>query len=107
MPRSTEPSAVLSRRTTHGGEWYDELQAAVKSMNATEHSALFNRDPDDVAGDKDLEFDLRYKIQYPQDAKRPRNSRMNTTKFKNTFMLEFPQWENEVEDVISQIIKEL
>ena len=56
-----ELRAVLSRRTTHGGEWYDELQAAVKSMNATEHSALFNRDPDDVANDKDLEFDLRYK----------------------------------------------
>lgn len=46
-------------------------------------------------------------FQYAQDATRPRNSRMNTTKFKNTFMLEFPQWENEVEDVISQIIKEL
>lgn len=44
---------------------------------------------------------------YPQDAVRPKNSRMNTTKFKNTFMLEFPQWENEVEDVISQIIKSL
>ena len=52
---------VLSRRVTHGGEWYDELAAAVKSMNGTEHSALFNRDPDDVAQDKDLEFDLRYK----------------------------------------------
>ena len=56
-----ELRAVLSRRTTDGGEWYDELEAAIKSMNATEHSALFNRDPDDVAGDKDLEFDLRYK----------------------------------------------
>ena len=56
-----ELRAVLSRRATDGGEWYDELEAAIKSMNATEHSALFNRDPDDVAGDKDLEFDLRYK----------------------------------------------
>jgi len=45
--------------------------------------------------------------QYPQDATRPKNSRMNTKKFKNTFMLEFPHWENEVEDVISQIIKSL
>ena len=26
-----------------------------------EHSALFNRDPDDVKGDEDLDFDLRYK----------------------------------------------
>jgi dTDP-4-dehydrorhamnose reductase len=45
--------------------------------------------------------------QYPQDATRPKNSRMNTTKFKNIFMLQFPHWENEVEDVISQIIKSL
>ena len=52
---------VLSRRVTRGNEWYEELAAAIKSMNATEHSALFNRDPDDVATDENLEFDLRYK----------------------------------------------
>ena len=52
---------MLSRRTTHGGPWYDELDDAVKSMNATEHSALFNRDPDDVKGDENLDFDLRYR----------------------------------------------
>lgn len=45
--------------------------------------------------------------QYPQDATRPKNSRMNTTKFKNTFMVKFPHWEDEVKDVISQIIKDL
>ena len=45
--------------------------------------------------------------QYPQDAKRPKNSRMNTTKFKNTFMVEFPSWENEVKDTVVQLIKEL
>lgn len=45
--------------------------------------------------------------QYSQAAMRPKNSRMNTEKFKNTFMLEFPHWENEVENVISQIIKSL
>ena len=45
--------------------------------------------------------------QYPQDAMRPKNSRMNTTKFKNTFMLEFPHWENKVEKTISQIINSL
>jgi dTDP-4-dehydrorhamnose reductase len=45
--------------------------------------------------------------QYPQDAKRPKNSRMNTTKFKNTFMVEFPSWENEVKDTIVQLIKDL
>jgi dTDP-4-dehydrorhamnose reductase len=45
--------------------------------------------------------------QWPQEATRPKNSRLNTKKFKNTFMLEFPHWENEVADVISQIIKSL
>jgi len=45
--------------------------------------------------------------QYFQVATRPKNSRMDTTKFKNIFMLEFPQWENEVEDLISQIINRL
>lgn len=45
--------------------------------------------------------------QYCQDAKRPKNSRMNTTKFKNTFMVKFPHWEKEVEDTISIIINDL
>ena len=61
-----------------------------------------------------IEFKLKKKdlhpissSQYTQDAKRPKNSRMNTTKFKNTFMVEFPHWENEVENTVSQIIKNL
>lgn len=45
--------------------------------------------------------------QYPQDAIRPKNSRLNTSKFKNTFMLEFPSWENELENTVSQIIQAL
>ena len=45
--------------------------------------------------------------EYPQAAMRPKNSRMNSKKFKNTFMLEFPHWENELEDAASQIIKNL
>ena len=35
------------------------------------------------------------------------NIQFHPEKFKNTFMLEFPHWENEVENVISQIIKSL
>lgn len=46
-------------------------------------------------------------FEYSQNVKRPKNSMMNTAKFKNTFMVEFPHWENEVEDAISQIIKNL
>ena len=56
-----ELRAVLSRRTTGGKQWYEVLKAAIAGMNAVEHSALFNREPDDVAGDEDLRFDLRYK----------------------------------------------
>lgn len=45
---------------------------------------------------------------YNSDASiRPKNSRMNTEKFKNVFKFEFPYWENEVEDTINQIINEL
>lgn len=45
--------------------------------------------------------------QYHQDAARPKNSRLNTDKFKSTFVLEFPNWENEVENTVSQIIQDL
>jgi dTDP-4-dehydrorhamnose reductase len=44
---------------------------------------------------------------YPQDARRPKNSRMNTTKFRNVFMLTFPHWKNELKDIAFPIIKGL
>jgi len=34
--------------------------------------------------------------EYPTAAKRPMNSRLNKTKIKKTFMLEFPTWEEEL-----------
>lgn len=34
--------------------------------------------------------------QYPQDAVRPKNSKLNTSKFKNTFMIKFPHWEEDI-----------
>ena len=37
---------------------------------------------------------------YPTLAKRPMNSRLNSTKIKKTFMLELPSWEEEVAAVI-------
>ena len=52
--------ATLSRRTAEGGAWWEELDAAVKSINGSEHAALFMNEPDEVAGDDDLRFDLRY-----------------------------------------------
>jgi dTDP-4-dehydrorhamnose reductase len=41
---------------------------------------------------------------YPTLAKRPMNSRLNTTKIKKTFMLELPDWEDEVKKVLKEII---
>jgi len=37
---------------------------------------------------------------YPTVAKRPMNSRLDTTKIKNTFVLKLPSWEEEVANVI-------
>jgi len=42
--------------------------------------------------------------EYPTAAKRPLNSRLNTDKIKNTFMLELPHWESEVKKVLREII---
>ena len=52
---------MLSRRATDGNPWYDELDEAIESINASEHSSLFTRGPDDVAGDEELRFELCYK----------------------------------------------
>jgi dTDP-4-dehydrorhamnose reductase len=41
---------------------------------------------------------------YPTLAKRPTNSRLDTTKIKKTFMLELPHWEEEVKKVLKEII---
>jgi dTDP-4-dehydrorhamnose reductase len=41
---------------------------------------------------------------YPTLAKRPMNSRLNTTKIKKTFMLELPHWEEEVKKILKEIV---
>jgi dTDP-4-dehydrorhamnose reductase len=41
---------------------------------------------------------------YPTPAKRPINSRLNTTKIKNTFMLEFPDWKIEVAAALKNVL---
>ena len=54
--------ATLIRRVAASNEeWPAELQPAVKSINESDHAALFQREPAEVEGDKDLRFDLRYK----------------------------------------------
>jgi len=42
--------------------------------------------------------------EYPLPAKRPFNSRLNCEKLKKTFMLELPQWQDEVKKVLMEII---
>ena len=41
---------------------------------------------------------------YPTLAKRPMNSRLDTTKIKKTFMLELPNWEEEVKRILKALI---
>jgi dTDP-4-dehydrorhamnose reductase len=41
---------------------------------------------------------------YPTLAKRPMNSRLDTTKIKKTFMLELPYWEVEVKRILNALI---
>ena len=41
---------------------------------------------------------------YPNLAKRPMNSRLDTTKIKKTFMLELPHWEVEVKRILKVLI---
>lgn len=43
--------------------------------------------------------------QYLQSAKRPLNSRLNSEKFKKNFKIEFPRWEDEVQDMVFKIIR--
>ncbi len=41
---------------------------------------------------------------YPTLARRPMNSRLDTTKIKKTFMLELPHWEAEVKRILKELI---
>ena len=41
---------------------------------------------------------------YPTLAKRPINSRLDTTKIKKTFILELPHWEEEVKRILKELI---
>ncbi len=43
--------------------------------------------------------------QFPQNATRPKNSKLNTDKFKKIFMAEFSHWENEMNDTVLQMLK--
>ena len=42
--------------------------------------------------------------QYPTPAKRPANSRMDTKRFRDTFALRLPPWQESLQHVLQQII---
>lgn len=42
--------------------------------------------------------------EYPTPAKRPSNSRLNTTKLRNSFGLTLPQWQTGVDHILQQIL---
>ena len=48
--------------------------------------------------------DIKPSDAYPTLAKRPINSRLDTTKIKKTFMLELPHWEEEVKRILKTLI---
>ena len=53
-----------------------------------------------------LKKDYLYPIpsnQYPQDAIRPKNSKLITNKFEKIFMVKFPHWEEQVSFNLRQI----
>jgi len=78
--------ATLSRRTVEGGPWYEELEAAVASMNNTEHGGIFMREPAEVADDDDLRFDLRYQnVELARDNVELANKRATNLRAKGAF----------------------
>ena len=82
----------------------------VASMGETDwfHYACFIADEAAVLGLKTTmtSKDIKpiFSDTYPTLTKRPMNSRLNTTKIKKTFMLEFPRWEEEVKRVLKILI---
>jgi dTDP-4-dehydrorhamnose reductase len=43
---------------------------------------------------------------YPTAAKRPANSRLDTSKLRHTFGLELPDWQSGVRHILQQILRE-
>jgi len=43
-------------------------------------------------------------VDYPMKAKRPLNSRLSSQKIKETFMVELPHWQDEVQNVLKELI---
>ena len=57
-----EVRSALGRRTLQpdGGNWAQELDAVIAGYNRSDHSALMQSEPNEVAGNDQLRFALRY-----------------------------------------------
>jgi len=73
---------------------------------------LYTRKILDTLESYKIELKLKKNFLYPissnqfnQDTARPKNSKLNTDKFKKIFMTEFSHWENEIVDTVLQMLK--
>ena len=69
-----EVRSALGRRTlqSDGGNWAQELDAVIAGYNRSYHTALMQAEPNEVAGNDQLRFALRYE---------------NANKFQHNFQL--------------------
>jgi len=96
-----EPGAVQKYGTYHlvsDGEtsWHGYAQMVVAIANALEVKTKISSDSIQPIKTAD----------YPLPAPRPANSRLDTTKIKNVFMLTLPSWQDGVEKVVLGLINQ-
>ena len=96
-----EPGAVQKYGTYHlvgEGEtsWHGYAQMVVAIANALEVKTKISSDAIQPIKTAD----------YPLPAPRPANSRLDTTKIKNVFMLTLPSWQDGVEKVVLGLINQ-
>lgn len=93
---SMEPDIYGIYNITCSGEtnWYLYTKKIISLLNL--YGIKLTLDLKDIKPIKSFE--------YNQKVIRPLNCRLNTDKFKNIFMLELPNWEQEVEDCIRELI---
>lgn len=96
-----EPGAVQKYGTYHlvsDGEtsWHGYAQMVVAIANALEVKTKISSDAIQPIKTAD----------YPLPAPRPANSRLDTTKIKNVFMLTLPSWQDGVEKVVLGLINQ-
>lgn len=96
-----EPGAVQKYGTYHlvsEGEtsWHGYAQMVVAIANALEVKTKISSDSIQPIKTAD----------YPLPAPRPANSRLDTTKIKNVFMLTLPSWQDSVEKVVLGLINQ-